>query len=181
MRWEALFADLEAQFEAEAARDKASEIQEFVRIERARQTLVQRLARHLGTRVEVQLLGAERLGGLLSSLGKDWLMLRHGGTEELVPFQALACWSGRDAGRNPEPGERRVGFSQALRVLVRDRARVAVGGTDGQQLASGTLDQVGQDFVEVALHERDEFRRGPAVHGRFVIPFSAVARVRREE
>ena len=66
-------------------------------------------------------------------------------------------------------------------MLVRDRARVGIGGTDGRLLASGTLDQVGQDFVEVALHARDEFRRLPAVQGRSVIPFSAISTVRREE
>lgn len=181
MRWESLFADLEAQFESEAVRDRTSEIQEFVRIERARETMVQRLVRQLGTRVEVQLLGAERLGGQLAAIGKDWLMLRHGGSEEIIPFGALAWWAGREAGREEAPEERRVAFSQALRVLVRDRARVGIGGVDGLHLASGTLDQVGQDFVEVALHARDEFRRGSAVQGRAVVPFSAIGRVRREE
>ena len=75
-----------------------------MRIERARQTLVQRLARQLGTRVEVQLLGAERLGGQLAAIGKDWLMLRHGGSEELIPFGALAWWAGREAGRERSAG-----------------------------------------------------------------------------
>lgn len=181
MRWESLFADLEAQFEAEAARGKLSEIQEMVRIERARQTLVQRVGRHLGSPLDVQLLGSERLGGQLAAVGKDWLMLVHGGTEELIPFRALAWWSGRDAGRGEETGQRLVGFSQALRLLVRDRARVGIDGVDGRALANGTLDQVGQDFVEVALHARDEFRRGAAVHSRAVVPFTAMARVRRED
>ncbi|MFL4475170.1 hypothetical protein ACIPVK_14325 [Paeniglutamicibacter sp. MACA_103] len=181
MRWESLFADLEAQFEADEARNQNSEIQEFVRIERARQTLMQRLARHLDTRIDVQLLGAERVGGRLAGIGKDWLVLHHGGSEELIPVRALAWWTGAEAGGGPQPGERRVSFSQALRVLVRDRARVSIGGVDGQLLASGTLDQVGQDFLEVALHARDEFRRSTAVLGRTVVPFAALARVRREE
>ena len=181
MRWESLFADLEAQFAADEARNQSSEIQEFVRIERARQTLMQRLARHLDGRIDVQLLGAERLGGRLAGIGKDWLVLHHGGSEELIPVRALAWWTALEAGSGPPEGERRVGFSQALRVLVRDRARVSIGGVDGQLLASGTLDQVGQDFLEVALHARDEFRRSSAVLGRTVIPFAALARVRREE
>lgn len=181
MRWESLFADLEAQFEAEAARNQNSEIQEIVRIERARQTLMQRLSRHLDTPIEVQLLGAERIGGRLAGIGKDWLVLHHGGSEELIPVQALAWWTASEAGGGPEAGERRVSFSQALRVLVRDRARVSIGGVDGQLLASGTIDQVGRDFVEVALHARDEFRRPAALLGRTVIPFAALARVRREE
>ncbi len=181
MRWESLFADLEAQFEADSARNRISEVQEIVRIERARQTMLQRLERHLGTRVDLQLLGAERPSGELSAIGRDWLMLAHAGREELIPFRALAWWRGLEAGRGPETRQRRVGFSQALRMLVRDRARVGIGGIDGQLLATGTLDQVGQDFVEVALHEQDEFRRGPVVLGRSLIPFSAIARVRREE
>ena len=181
MRWESLFADLEAQFAAEAARERTSEIQEIVRIERARQTMGQRLARHLGSGVEVHMLGSERLAGVLAAIGTNWLMLRHGTTEELLPFHALGWWSGTARPGGRDTGERLVGFSQALRVLVRDRARVGIGGTDGRLLASGTLDQVGQDFVEVALHARDEFRRLPAVQGRSVIPFSAISTVRREE
>lgn len=181
MRWESLFADLEAQFEAESARDRMNEVQEIVRIERARQTMLQRLERHLGTRVDLQLLGAERLSGDLSSIGRDWLMLAHGGTEELIPFRAVAWWRALAATRGTENGGRLVVFSQVLRVLVRDRARVGIGGIDGQLLATGTLDQVGQDFVEVALHVQDEFRRGPALMGRSLIPFSAIARVRRDE
>ncbi len=179
MRWESLFADLEAQFAAAAARDQVSEVQEIVRIERARQTLVQRLAGAVGGDVDLQLLGGERLGGRLAGIGKDWLMLNRAGTEELVPINAVSWWMARERTRTlAEQTESRVKFSQALRVLVRDRARVSVGGIDGRLLASGTLDQVGQDFVEVALHPNDEFRRTPAVNGRVSIPFHAIARVR---
>lgn len=180
MRWEALFEDLEAQLEAVAAMDKTSEIQEAVRIERARETLIQRLNPQLNARVEVALLGGAKLHGNLRALGTDWFMLKHGETEELIPIGALASWLQRTPGDRQEDRKVRAGLGQALRAMVRDRARVSVGGIDGSLLASGTLDQVGHDFLAVALHDRDEFRRTPAVHGRALVPITAVAWVRRE-
>lgn len=179
MRWEALFADLEAQLEAEAAREKTTEIQEAVRVERARETLMHRLAPQLNAHVEVRLLGGERLAGELTALGMDWFMLRHGATEELIPLGALGSWLQRTPGQRADARATRAGLGQALRALVRDRALVNVGGLDGRLLASGTLDQAGQDFLEIAVHARDEYRRRSAVYGHVLVPMASVAWVRR--
>lgn len=181
MRWEALFEDLEAQLEAAAAREKTSEIQEAVRIERARETLIERLTPQLNAQVEIGLLGGEKIHGQLAALGTDWFMLRRGESEELIPLAALGSWLQRSPGEREDSRRVRAGLGQALRALVRDRARVSVGGIDGSLLASGTLDQAGKDFVEIALHARDEYRRTPAVLGRALVPLASVAWVRREE
>ena len=180
MRWESLFEDLEAQLEAESAREKTNEVQEAVRIERAREELIQRLSPQIDAHVEVQLLGGDRLHGRLAALGKDWFMLRRGEVEELVPIHALAGWTQRTPGQRQDAREPRIGLGQALRVLVRDRARISIGGIDGSLLATGTLDQAGRDFLEIARHERDEYRRAPALQGSSLVPIPVVAWVRRE-
>lgn len=180
MRWESLFEDLEAQLDAETAREKTSEIQEAVRVERARATLLERLSPQINAHVEVQLLGGERLHGRLASLGKDWFMLRRADVEELIPVHALSGWTQRTPGQRQDAREPRIGLGQALRVLVRDRARVSIGGIDGSLLAVGTLDQAGIDFLEVARHERDEYRRSTSLRGHSLVPLPAVAWVRRE-
>lgn len=181
MRWEALFDDLEAEFLAELTREKTSEIQESVRIEKSRQTLSQRLTQQRHALVEIRLLGGESLHGRLSAFGIDWVMLRRGETEELIPLSAIGTWLQRTGGNRDAETENRISLGQALRALVRDRARVSVGGLDGNLLASGTLDQAGQDFIAIALHARDEFRRETSVHGHALVPISSVAWVRREE
>lgn len=181
MRWERLFEDLEAELAAEHEREKTAEIQEMVRVEKARQTLRDLLAPQLRAQIEVRLLGGERLHGCLSALGLDWVMLLRGETEELIPLQAIGTWIQRTAGERETSLAGTAKFTQALRALVRDRARVSVGGCDGSLLANGTLDQTGQDFLAVALHARDEFRREPSVRGHALVPISSVAWVRREE
>lgn len=181
MRWKLLFEDLEAELAAEHAREKTAEIQELVRIEKARQTLSERLAPQLKAQVEVRLLGGERLHGRFSALGVEWVMLRRGETEELIPAKAIGTWIQRTPGERDGIAGGSASFTQALRALVRDRARVSVGGCDGTLLASGTLDQTGQDFMAIALHARDEFRREPWVQGHALVPISSVAWVRREE
>lgn len=150
MRWEALFADLEAQLEAEAAREKTTEIQEAVRVERARETLMHRLAPQLNANVEVRLLGGERLAGELTALGMDWFMLRHGATEELIPLGALGSWLQLTPGQRADARATRAGLGQA-----------------------------GRDFLEIAVHARDEYRRRSAVHGHVLVPMASVAWVRR--
>ena len=180
MRWEMLFEDLEAELAAEFAREKTAEIREMVRVERARQTLRELLAPQLKAQIEVRLLGGERLHGCLGALGLDWVMLLRGETEELIPMNAIGAWIQRGAGERDGGSGGRAKFTQALRALVRDRARVTVGGSDGALLASGTLDQAGQDLVAIALHPRDEFRREPSVRGYALVPISSIAWVRKE-
>ncbi|PQZ95892.1 hypothetical protein CQ018_00920 [Arthrobacter sp. MYb227] len=180
MRWESLFEDLEAELAAEFAREKTAEIQETVRVEKARQSFGELLAPQLKAHIEVRLLGGERLHGRLSALGLDWVMLRRGETEELIPIHAIGTWLQRTSGQREGSISGSARFTQALRALVRDRSRISVGGCDGSLLASGTLDQVGHDFMAIALHARDEFRRETSIQGRAFVPIASVAWVRRE-
>ena len=55
---------------------------------------------------------------------------------------------------------------------------IQVTGRDGQLLGEGTIDRVGLDHLDLAVHPRDEQRRGRNVRGLRVIPFDAVHLVR---
>ncbi|MGI8415345.1 MAG: hypothetical protein ACR2P2_03890, partial [Nakamurella sp.] len=76
----------------------------------------------------------------------------------------------------------------ALRGLVRDRAPVAVtvvgshGGTEagtGTEF-TGTIDRIGADFLELALHAAWEPRRADSVRQVVLVPLVAVVFVRAQ-
>ncbi|MGJ9402328.1 hypothetical protein [Arthrobacter sp. KK5.5] len=182
MRWDALFADLEAQMNGEAARDRVVEIQEMVRIERSQLPLARRLGGHLGGEVTLLLLGGLLLRGRLQRVGAGWLGLVSGGAEYVVPVAALRSVEGVGVRVAPEEngGRRLPSLGAALRALVRDRARVTLHARDGAVLGTGTLDHAGADHLQLAAHPLGEFRRGSSVRSLLLVPFDAVAAVQRD-
>lgn len=186
MRWESLFEDLETQLNGELLRDRTTEIQEMVRIERSQLGLADRLHAQCGKVLVLDLLGGLRLRGTLRHVGAGWLSMAEGSGECVVPFAALRGIEGMDPRALPADaaargsGRRRLGFGSALRALVRDRARVSLHGTDGSMLGTGTLDHAGADYLQLAVHARDEYRRPGAVRAVVAVPFSALAAVRRD-
>jgi hypothetical protein len=76
------------------------------------------------------------------------------------------------------PVSARLGLGAVLRGIARDRSAVTLVLVDGSAL-SGTLDRVGQDFVEVAEHPGADARRRTEVRGVRAVPYAAVAAVRR--
>jgi hypothetical protein len=74
--------------------------------------------------------------------------------------------------------EARMGLRHALRAVARDRSGVAVHLRDSTVL-SATIDRVGADFIEVALHASGEPRRRGEVREVALVALAAVAAVRR--
>ena len=163
MRWDELFADLDAQLEDAAAAELAGEVADRTRREVALLTLVDRARAAVGHPLRVHLLGSDFVSGLLLDVGAQWLLLRDEAERDvLVPWTAVVSVVGLGLG-SVAPGEggqvfRRLGLTAALRAIARDRAAVSVGLVDGS-VVSGTLDRVGQDFVEISEHAVDEARR----------------------
>jgi len=183
MRWDELFDDLEAQFgEAETA-DLAAEVTDRTRRELSLLRLVDRLRPVIGHPLTLRLAGAGLIEGELRAVGPDWLLLAEaGGREALVVAPAL-LWIGGLAAQTAIPhGEGQVGarldLAYALRGVVRDRSAVTLTLVDGST-ASGTLDRVGADFVEVAEHAPGELRRHDAVRAVRTYPLTSLAVVRR--
>lgn len=182
VRWEALFADLEAQVEAAERADLDAEVRDRTRREAALVRAVDRLAPARGRRLGVVVLGGGALHGRLLDVGPDWLLLEESsGREALVPLVAVQGITGLGA-HTAVPGSegavgRRLDLRWALRGLARSRAGVQVVLRDGTALA-GTLDRVGSDHVELAEHGQGEARRGPAVRGVRLVPLTALALLR---
>jgi hypothetical protein len=180
MRWDGLFADLEAQLAHGQWRDTETEAAEMTRGERAGISLADRLRGALGQAVVLQVEGGDRLEVTLSTVGSAWL----GGTDRngslVVHLDAVTAVEGLLATAAPEqsPGRRNLGIGSLYRTLSRSRAGVVVSGRDGRVLGEGTIDRVGQDHFDLAVHPRDEQRRGRNVRGVKVLPFSGVQLVR---
>lgn len=184
MRWDDLFADLEAEAELLARQERADEVGERSRIEVGRVAAIDRIRPSEGAVVSMSLRGGERVDGVLRRVGAQWLLVEEQlGREAVVALSAVSSVAGlsRRVGDARAVGvvESRLGLASALRALARDRAPVRVHLVDTHEL-DGTIDRVGADYFELARHARGELRRRGEV-GSVVLVFNrAVAVIRRE-
>lgn len=179
MRWEQLFSDLEGRLVAAERQEQDAEIAERTRIERSAVSWLDRAAVSVGRDLSLTT-PAGPMRGRLADLGKDWLLLDEPGRRgALVPTQSVTSVVGL-ASRSDDDAAmgRRFGLGSALRAVSRDRAAVAIYDIAGG-LATGTIDRVGADHLELAEHPADAVRRAAIVTGVRVVPFAAVAVARR--
>jgi hypothetical protein len=182
MRWDDLFADLEAQLEAAGAAELAGEVTDRTRRELGQLRLADRLRAAAGATVSVALLGAGTVHGRLLDAGADWLLLEETGQRELLLSSAAVLGVGGAGAVSAVPGSegevgRRLDLRWALRGLARSRAGVEVVLVDGTVLA-GTLDRVGADHVDLAEHPSGEARRAGEVRQVRLLPLAALSAVR---
>jgi hypothetical protein len=182
MRWQHLFADLSAQWEAAEVSAERAEAASHARSEVGSVLLADRLRGAAGARLVLRCRGAGQVAGVVADVGTDWLLLVDDrGGEALVAAAAVLSVSGlgRRTAAPEETGEvdRRLDLRWAVRGLARDRSPVRLVLVDGA-VVTGTIDRVGADFCEVAEHALDEARRGSAVQGVTAVPLSALAVIR---
>jgi hypothetical protein len=182
MRWEQLFADLQAQFEAEEAATERAESASRARTEVGAVELADRLRGSLGLPLTLGCGGAGTVTGTPVEVGPDWLLVEDDAARQsLVALSAVRWVSGLGrrtaAAEPPGPVRGRLDLRRALRGLARDRSAVHVLLDDGVVL-SGTLDRVGADYVEVAEHPTDLPRRAEVVQGVRAVVIDRIAVVR---
>ena len=156
MRWDELFADLEAQLSAARDGEERAERGELVRAERATVRLADRLRASLGQQVRVHVgnlpgEGDAVVAGELLEVGADWLLVGEPGSRQaLVPLAGVDTLVGVASHISPATGfvERRLGLGSALRALGRDRSEVHVH-TSGRTVV-GRIERVGADHLDVA-------------------------------
>jgi hypothetical protein len=179
MRWEQLFTDLEARFEAEQQASADADVADLIRGERAQISLRDRLRAHLGQQM-VCSIGAEvaTVSGDLVDLGSDWLLIDSGRGQTLIPIGALQYVSGLSAAALPDSSmvARRLGLGVVLRGLGRDRAVLGIRLRAGE-LLTGTIDRVGADHLDLAVHADDVPRRNRSVTGVRSILVSAIVSI----
>lgn len=184
MRWELLFADLEGQLAAAEATELSMEVAERSRHELGALSIVDRLLAALGAPVRCGTVAGDVLAGVIAEVGPDWLLIADpvtGAYEELVALGAVGWVEGlgrASAGGAKGPVWQRLNLRHALRALSRERAVIDVAVT-GSPRCAGTLDRVGADYIDIAVHPADEPRRPSSVRAVRTVPLATVISVRR--
>lgn len=193
MRWDMLFDDLESQLDREQRDEERALALESERLRLARLGLRDRLmamaaADEDGAGVRVELAGGRTVHLRPATFGRDWVsgaLVGRGETAQcVVPTAALAaiCAGRRQVDQSlapmPLPSARvaeRIGLAFVLRDLSRRRAAVDVETLDGRH--HGTIDRVGLDHLDLALHEQGVPRREREVRGYRLVPFGRLVLV----
>jgi hypothetical protein len=179
MRWDRLFDDLEAQLQGEQAREWAGEVADRTRRERAQVDLQSRLLANVDNDRVALRLPTRTLSGRLVDVGPDWLLLETGTHLVLVTLAVARALTGlAPRSRIPTVVAKSFGLGAALRAVSRDRAAVELVDVAGS-VVTGTIDVVGADHLELAVHPSDASRRASNVVSRLVVPFWSLGTVSR--
>lgn len=181
MRWERLFDDLAAQWEAQTRAELRGEVADRTRREFAAVHLADRLGAHLEqpAAVEFVVFGGRRLTGAVIDLGADFVVLADGSARRVVCLDAIVTVT--RLGRRVAAGSdlaavRRYGLGYALRGIARDRAPVVVDDVLGRR-TTGTIEAVGADHVDLLEHSLDVAPRRSGRRLTCTIPFPALVAV----
>ncbi len=192
MRWDHLFDDLEGQLERELNAEEQDLVAEEERLRLSRLGLRDRLRALYGAGsgpVAITLSTGTRVLVALDSFGRDWLSAEvlDGPVPRgrcIIPTAAIASISvasGRVAASLD--GDARAEASLALRLglpfVLRDlcRRRRAVDLVAAHATVHGTIDRVGRDHLDLAVHEPDTARRANQVAEVLVVPLTSLVLV----
>lgn len=196
MRWENLFDDLEGQLEHELDAEAVDLRAEEERLRLGRLSLRDRLRSlhrsqgRAGTPVTMSLIDGRLVAIMPLTFGKDWLSgdLLDGGAGRvqcIVPLSAIASVQFQRSQLDPsldsadgddQPLAARLGLAFALRDLCRRRRAVDLELLVGR--VHGTIDRVGRDHFDLAVHDPGSARREREVTQYRSIPFSQLLLVR---
>ncbi|WP_210480667.1 hypothetical protein [Naasia sp. SYSU D00948] len=192
MRWDSLFDDLEGQLEQELTAEGDELRAEEERLRIGRLALRDRICALLAARpldpLRLRLVTGEQLSVRALTVGRDWLSgeTGEGGRSGvIVPLTAVAALVLRPdvVALSLEPGQgveralpARLGLPFVLRDLARRRVPVSIQLAAGS--VEGTIDRVGRDTLDLAVHDLDLPRRSNAVRAVEVLALPAVLAVR---
>ncbi len=199
MRWDNLFDDLESQLERELSAEELDVSAEEERLRLGRLGVRDRLvaihadaASRTDYSLKLILLSGERMTVRPATFGKDWFSADVIGESSRAStcIVALAGIAGvsfepTDVAASLRPSgaidghpslSERLGLPFVLRDLCRRRKSVEV--VLVESTVRGTIDRVGRDHIDVAMHESGTARRDSAVSEVRLVPLAAVLAVR---
>ena len=148
MRWDDLFADLQAQFDAAADEHVPMQVAELAEAEIATTMLPDRWRARRGERLQVRLRDGSDRDGVVSDAAQDWLVLAGEARRSLIPRTAVVL--ARPLGPSapgPTRVERALGLGHVLRALAQERLEVVVHTIAGTY--RGRLARVGGDHCDL--------------------------------
>lgn len=196
MRWDDLFDDLESQLAHERDAEERDAHADEERLRIGRLSVRERLeASASGVRdsssLTLELAGSERLVLRPTTFGRDWLSgetLTADGRSRacIVPVPAITgvLFPTTSVARSLAPlasvagaprVSERIGLAFVVRDLCRRRVPVEIHASGG--VRTGTIDRVGRDHLDLAVHELGVARRRRDVTDVLLVPFPAVHRI----
>ena len=146
MRWEKLFAEIEAQSGDVARAERDAEILDRTEGEWAATSWRDRLA---PGPISLRVAGLGRIDGSLARITGAWLLLQTDAYEVIVnPDWVSAVSTSASRAKPLSALERRMTWVHAIRMLQREGARIHVVRADGSSV-DGTARLAGKDFVEI--------------------------------
>lgn len=199
MRWDDLFDDLEGQLEHELGAEEVDLRAEEERLRLGRLALRDRISaisgsepKHSPWSIRLRLTSGRHIDVRPDTVGRDWFsadLLADGvrRAQCIVPLAAISgilltrsqvAQSLAGPGREePERGlSARLTLGFVLRDLCRRRASVELDLLD--ETVAGTIDRVGRDHLDLAMHEPGSARRESAVSQYRLVPFAQLSLVR---
>ena len=174
MRWDELFAELEAEIDGLEAGVLEDESYELAVAEAGTVGLADRIRAVWGATITLGLTSGMRHEGAVVDLGADWVLIESGRAQTLVPVRAIAWIAGLGRAA-PSPGtvERELRLTHALRALAQaeEPVRIAV---PNRELV-GVIVHVGADHLVVDLAPGMGERQGGAAG--LVIPLASLLAV----
>ena len=191
MRWDNLFDDLEGQLEHELNAEEIDLRAEEERLRLGRLSLRDRLTSLAGAgMLRIILASGETIALRPTTFGRDWLAADLLGAPTLgaqcvLPLSAIAgvIVSAEEipASLTAESDRTarlvdRIGLSFVLRDLCRRRASLELRTRTG--LLTGTIDRVGRDHIDLAVHAAGTLRRPAEVVQYRIVPLAEIQMVR---
>lgn len=199
MRWDNLFDDLESQLEHELTAEDIDLRAEEERLRLGRMSIRDRLAsihEAAGANSDYVLRVVLADGSTIAvhpvALGKDWISgdLLDSSSRRRQCIVPLAAMGGiildqaqvapslveRSDAQPPRALSARLSLVFVLRDLCRRRRGVDIDLATGS--IHGTIDRVGRDHIDVAVHEHGRPRRESEVQQRRIVPLAQIAMVR---
>jgi hypothetical protein len=195
MRWDNLFDDLEGQLEHELGLEEVDERVEAERLRLGRLAIRDRLMALADATsapeggIRLLLTSGDRVTAQPTGFGRDWFTARIAGSrgQAVIVIAAVAGITlhrgeidrSLDAARNPERS-RTLSERLTLSFVLRDlcRRRTAVDLWLRTERLHGTIDRVGRDHLDLAVHELGMPRRESAVSEYRVVAFAEIGLIR---
>jgi hypothetical protein len=198
MRWDNLFDDLEGQLEQELTAEEVDLQAEEERLRLGRLSIRDRIislheAQERGSdyTFRIVLVNGRAVDVRPTTFGRDWFAADVVGpgiqSQCIVPLVGIASIAFTreqiSVSMDAVPGEtsgRSLAARLSLPFVLRDLCRRRAG-LELQTIAGalyGTIDRVGRDHLDLALHDRDAARRENVVTGYRVVPLTQIALVK---
>ena len=174
---ERIFRDYETQLAAENQRVVEAEARDVRRSEFAKIQQADRLAAQIGRSVRVNTGDSLQWEGTLESLGKGWIQLQSHSENILIPMNSVNWWEGGTPFSTVEARSvsRSLSLGYAFRALTSARIPVRIFHNMGAVTTEGTIERVGLDFAEIALHPLEGHFRAQQISGWRTVQLSQVS------